>query len=114
MAVINSSRFDFREVVQKYLEEQRYEIIDCMSEAIDEVAKESVKKLKAESPRARPAHITRDGHTRSRRDAYSTDLWCMGKAEPISWHIFLNLVTRSGTADAQTRSRISRRWKSGR
>lgn len=51
MAVINSSRSDFREVVQKYLEEQRYEIIDCMSEAIDEVAKESVKKLKAESPR---------------------------------------------------------------
>lgn len=49
--VINSSKFDFREVVQKYLEEQRYEVIEAMSEAIDEVAKESVKKLKAESPR---------------------------------------------------------------
>lgn len=49
--VINSSKFDFREVVQKYLEEQRYEVIEAMSESIDEVAKESVKKLKAESPR---------------------------------------------------------------
>ena len=49
--VINSSKFDFREVVQKYLEEQRYEVIEAMSEAIDEVAKESVKKLKATSPR---------------------------------------------------------------
>lgn len=49
--VINSARFDFREVVQKYLEEQRYEVIEAMSEAIDEVAKESVKKLKAESPK---------------------------------------------------------------
>lgn len=49
--IINSSKFDFREVVQKYLEEQRYEVIEAMSEAIDEVAKESVKKLKATSPR---------------------------------------------------------------
>lgn len=51
--VINSSKFDFREVVQKYLEEQRYEAIEAMSEAIDEVAKESVKKLKAASPRGK-------------------------------------------------------------
>ena len=51
--LINSSKFDFREVVQKYLEEQRYEVIEAMSEAIDEVAKESVKKLKATSPRGK-------------------------------------------------------------
>lgn len=51
--VINSSKFDFREVVQKYLEEQRYEVIEAMSEAIDEVAKESVKKLKSTSPRGK-------------------------------------------------------------
>lgn len=51
--VINSSKFDFREVVQKYLEEQRYEVIEAMSESIDEVAKESVKKLKATSPRGK-------------------------------------------------------------
>lgn len=51
--VINSSKFDFREVVQKYLEEQRYEVIEAMSETIDEVAKESVKKLKATSPRGK-------------------------------------------------------------
>lgn len=49
--VINSSKFDFREVVQQYLENQQYEVIEAMSEAIDEVAKESVKKLKADSPR---------------------------------------------------------------
>ena len=51
MAVINSSQLDLREVVQKYIEEQRYEVIEAMSEAIDEVAKESVKKLKSESPK---------------------------------------------------------------
>lgn len=51
--VINSSKFDFRDVVQKYLEEQRYEVIEAMSESIDEVAKESVKKLKATSPRGK-------------------------------------------------------------
>ena len=51
--VINSSKFDFREVVQKYLEEQRWEVIEAMSEAIDEVAKEAVKKLKAASPRGK-------------------------------------------------------------
>ena len=51
--VINSSKMDFREVVQQYLEEQRYEVIEAMSESIDEVAKESVKKLKAASPRGK-------------------------------------------------------------
>ena len=54
--VINSSKFDFREVVQKYIEEQRYEVIEAMSEAIDEVAKESVKKLKAASPKSDGLH----------------------------------------------------------
>lgn len=51
--VINSSKMDFREVVQQYLEEQHYEVIEAMSESIDEVAKESVKKLKATSPRGK-------------------------------------------------------------
>lgn len=51
--LLNSSKFDFREVVQGYLEEQRYEVIEAMSESIDEVAKESVKKLKQTSPRGR-------------------------------------------------------------
>ena len=32
--VINSSKMDFREVVQQYLEEQRYEVIEAMSESI--------------------------------------------------------------------------------
>lgn len=51
--LLSSSKFNFKEVVQKYLEEQRYEVIEAMSESIDEVAKESVKKLKQTSPRGK-------------------------------------------------------------
>lgn len=51
--LLNSSKFNFSEVVQGYLEQQRYDVIEAMSEAIDEVAKESVRKLKADSPRGK-------------------------------------------------------------
>lgn len=51
--VINSSKVDLRDVVQEYIEDQQYEVLEAMSEAIDEVAKESAKKIKANAPRGK-------------------------------------------------------------
>ena len=50
MAVINSSTFDFSDYVSEMLQEYGYEVVEVMTETINEVAKESVKKLKATSP----------------------------------------------------------------
>ena len=51
MAVINSSRFNFSDIVQKYLYDYRDGVQEAAFEAIDEVSKEAVKKLKRESPK---------------------------------------------------------------
>ena len=51
MAVVNSSTFNFAEVVQKYLEEYHGQCTDAMTEVIPKVAKEAAKKLKAQSPK---------------------------------------------------------------
>lgn len=49
MAVLNSSRFDFAEVVQKMLQDYGYEVFDEVFEGLNEVSKETVSKLKKES-----------------------------------------------------------------
>lgn len=49
MAVVNSSTFNFAEVVERVLQDYGYEVADEMFEALDEVSKETVKKLKAAS-----------------------------------------------------------------
>lgn len=49
--VVNSSTFDFYEVVKKYLDDYGGECIDVMTEVIPKVAKDAAKKLKAESPK---------------------------------------------------------------
>lgn len=49
MAVVNSSTFNFEEVVQRMLRDYGYEVMDEVYEALSEVSKEAVKKLKAES-----------------------------------------------------------------
>ena len=54
MAVINSARFDFREVVNAILHEYQFEATEELFEAVDEVSKEAVKKLRAESKKAYP------------------------------------------------------------
>ena len=51
MAVINSSKFDFSDYVSEMLQQYGYEVVEAMTESINEVAKEAVKRLKAESPR---------------------------------------------------------------
>ena len=51
MAILNSSTFDFSDYVGQMLQEYGYEAVEAMTESINEVAKESVKKLKSESPR---------------------------------------------------------------
>jgi len=50
MAIVNSSRFNFKESVDTILNKYMYDgVVPAMSEAIDEVRREAVNKLKAES-----------------------------------------------------------------
>lgn len=49
--VVNSSKMNFKEAVEKYLNPYRYEVQEALSKSIDETAKETVKKLKEESAR---------------------------------------------------------------
>lgn len=55
MAVTNSARFNLKEGVEgaifKWLDDYNNEVLEAMEETITEVAKDSVKKLKAESPK---------------------------------------------------------------
>lgn len=51
MAIINSSTFDFSDYVGQMLQDYGTEVVEAMTESINEVAKEAVKKLKADSPR---------------------------------------------------------------
>lgn len=51
MAVVNSSRMNFKEVVEDYLYSYNTDVYEALYESIDEVSKEAVKKLKAESPK---------------------------------------------------------------
>ena len=55
MAVINSAKFDLREAVNAVLHEYRLDAAEELYEACDEVSKEAVKRLKAESKAAYPA-----------------------------------------------------------
>lgn len=52
MALVNSSTFNFRNVVQQYLTRYGADCADALSEAITEVSKESVKRLKQSSAAA--------------------------------------------------------------
>ena len=49
MAVVNSSTFNFRETVRKFLDDYDVDVYTEVSEAIAEVAKETVAKLKQTS-----------------------------------------------------------------
>ena len=51
MAVVNSSKFNFAEIVQGYLYDFRDDVAEATFEAIEEVSKESVKRLKSTSPK---------------------------------------------------------------
>lgn len=51
MAVVNSSKMNFAEIVQQYLYDYREGVYEAMYEAIDSTSKDAVKKLKAESPK---------------------------------------------------------------
>lgn len=55
MAVVNSARFNLKEgiegAISKWLEEYNDDVLIAMEESVDSVAKDSVKKLKSESPK---------------------------------------------------------------
>lgn len=49
MAVVNSSTFNFAEVVNKFLDDYNNDVFYEVSQAIDEVSKEAVNRLRSES-----------------------------------------------------------------
>lgn len=49
MAIVHSSAFNFADVIQKFLQDYSVDVMTEVTEAIDEVSKETVKKLRAES-----------------------------------------------------------------
>lgn len=51
MAIVNSAKFNFRDEVMTALTRYSAKAFDQVYEAIDEVSKESVKRLKKESPK---------------------------------------------------------------
>lgn len=57
MAVVNSSRFNFKEniemAVNRFLKDYQGEVIEAVTEVIPQVAKESAKKLKDTSPKGK-------------------------------------------------------------
>ena len=54
MAVINSSKMNFAEVIQDMLKKQYYpDVVEVTTKTIDEVSKETVKKLKSGSPKGK-------------------------------------------------------------
>ena len=66
MAVINSARFDFREAVNAILHDYRLDATEELFEAVDEVSKETVKRLRAESKSAYPnSKVYHKGWTRT-------------------------------------------------
>lgn len=49
MAIVKSNAFNFKEVVEKFLWDYNNDVFTEVSEAIDEVSKEAVKRLRQES-----------------------------------------------------------------
>ena len=54
--VINSNKFNFQDVIGKYLKTYQGETIEALTTIVPQVAKESVKKLKAASPKSDGLH----------------------------------------------------------
>ena len=81
MAVVNSSRFNFAEVVQKMLRDYGYEVMEEVYEGLDEASKKTVKKLRQEAKAAIPGTYSNTGKyakgwtrtiERKRLSAYAT------------------------------------------
>lgn len=65
--IVNSNRFDFRDVVGKQLARFGSETADAMFEAIDEVGSEAVKKLRRTSPVGRTGLYARGWKKKTER-----------------------------------------------
>lgn len=100
MAIVHSSAFNFADVVQKFLQDYSVEVMDDVTEAIDEVSKEAVKKLRSDSSAAFGGGDYARGWTRKveqkRLQVYAT---VYGKKPTYSLAHLLEHghVTRNGT-----------------
>lgn len=64
MAVVNSSKMNFAEIVNEYLYSYSSDVYEAMYEAIDSTSKDAVKKLKAASPKSQGGGDYAKGWTR--------------------------------------------------
>lgn len=82
MAIVNSSTFNFREVCNKYLNQGYQNIVECVEEAVDEVSKESVKKLKQNSAAMFGEGDYSKGWTRTYNKGRFSTLWTVHGNKP--------------------------------
>lgn len=65
--IVNSNRFDFRDVVSKQLARFGADTAEAMFEAIDEVGNEAVKRLKSSSPVGRTGKYSKGWKKKTER-----------------------------------------------
>lgn len=82
MAVVNSSTFNFREVVNRYLNQGYKGIVEAVEEATDEVSKEAVKRLKSESAAKFGNGDYAKGWTRTPQKGRFNTLWTVHGLKP--------------------------------
>lgn len=82
MAVVNSSTFNFREVVNRYLNQGYKGIVEAVEEATDEVSKEAVKRLKSESAAKFGNGDYANGWTRTPQKGRFNTLWTVHGLKP--------------------------------
>ena len=82
MAVVNSSTFNFREVVNRYLNQGYKGIVEAVEEATDEVSKEAVKRLKSESAAKFGNGDYAKGWTRTHEKGRFNTLWTVHGLKP--------------------------------
>ena len=100
----NSAKIDFGDLEKKVmgiLDTYSAEVTETMKEVIPEVAKETVKKLKAESPRGKgksSGDYAKGWTMTTERDGSPYRLPCTEEKGPTIWPIFWNMAMRSRKA----------------
>ncbi len=77
--VINSSRFNFADYISQMLQDYGVEVVKAMTLSIDEVAKESVKRLKDDSPKGNTGKYARGWAVKFERGALRAGATIYGK-----------------------------------
>lgn len=80
MAVVNSSRFDFSDLVGNMLQQYGVHVAEAMTKSVNEVAKEAAQKLKAESPKGNTGIYSSGWAVKYERGKLTTSATVYGKS----------------------------------